>query len=64
MERVEVPDQLGSLFILSVGQHGGSLPTRRRNGDLASLEARDAAYLEEIIRNALGALDPEDGKFG
>ncbi len=57
MNRVEMPDQLASQFLLFVRQHGGSLPIRRREREFKALEEREVEDLEEIVRDAFDGFD-------
>ena len=57
MNRVEMPDQLASQFLLFVRQNGGSLPRRRREGEFEALEDREVEELEEIVRDAFDGFD-------
>ena len=57
MNRVEMPNQLASRFLLFVRQNGGSLPKRRRDSEFEPLEDREIADLEEIVRDAFDGFD-------
>lgn len=57
MNRVEMPDQIASQFLLFVRQNDGSLPKRRRKREFELLDDREVADLEQIVVDAFDGFD-------